>query len=118
VTYTKSLVVGSRSGEVIVTRYITERTGHFKEVCMGHAIEGHFGEVYCAVKTLHHKNIMLLRCPDYVCLIIQWSMVVVFYFEAVLQSVLVAWSPFGLRSTKMSCLRINVTKICMYTNKC
>ena len=65
-TCTKCLVLGARSGEVSVARYITERTGHFKEVCMGQAIEGHFGEVYCAVKTLHRKDIMLLRCPDYV----------------------------------------------------
>ena len=64
-TCTKSLVLRARSGEVSVARYITVRTGHFKEVCMGQAIEGHFGEVYCAVNALPHLHTMLLRCPDY-----------------------------------------------------
>ena len=65
-TCTNSLVLGARSGEVSVARYITVRTGHFKEVCMGQGIEGHFGEVYCAVNALPHLDTMLLRCTDYV----------------------------------------------------
>ena len=86
-TWTKSLVLRARSGEVSVARYITVRTGHFKEVCMGHVIEGHFGEVYCAVNALQHLDTMLLYCPSYVWLMMQWSLVVMFHFEAVLQSV-------------------------------
>ena len=60
---------------------------------MGHAIEGHFGEFYCAVKTLHHKGMMLLCCLGYAWMMIQWCMVVVFHFEAVPAVGQVAWSP-------------------------